>query len=258
MKINIQEIIDYSKCPMYHFHKYKAKSFSPYIDANEKYDSEMHKVLYGVFNRFKTTYSMTLNHIMTLWGKFWIKDKRRANLLLSDTNNKDIYADKRRKGINSLSQFYKKFENFNDKIILCDYNYSIELLPNITLEGTIELLSEKEDSLSLYTFKVDDHTYNKSNKEYEYKLIAASIASRDLVSKKDITFKLYHIDKGKLSSFTDFRIIEEDFKTSVNNIAFLIKNKVYYMVPDDRCNTCIYRDSCSKKENFKIKRIRWK
>lgn len=260
MKVSIQEIIDYSKCPMLHYHKYISKIETPYTDINEKYDDEIHKVLYSSFIKYRDTERISLSSVMTLWGKHWIKDVRRSGLLTVDTNSRSLYNIKRLKGIHSLKAMAERFDGFSHKVILCNKEYEIEVFKNLYITGNIELLTEEEKadkskSLHLFVFKTDENAHNKLNNEYEYKMLMSIIASEELIKDKEIKYNIYNLDKDKMITLNEFRVHKEDFRNSVYNIAYLIKNKVYYMVPDESCFRCTYRDVCSKKENVNIKRI---
>lgn len=246
MIISIDEIIDYTFCPIKYLLKYKYKNIkTQYVDLIEKYDRDIHKVIYYSFSKVQDGSVMRIEDIKTAWGRHWIKDKRKHNIVFIDTLfNKDTYNERRKKGYESLLNFHKKFSCDPYLPILIDYPYELKINDDLTITGNIELVRKIEnDILQLCVFKTDEHTHNKPNNNYDLRLMASSLALSHIVENK-IEIMTYHVDKASSRK----HIIKESkdiFLASVKQICKAIKNKIFYISPSTKCNSCIYKDICS-------------
>lgn len=249
--ISIDEIIDYAKCPMYYALKYKYKEYkTEYINLIEKYDSDIHKVIYYSFSRVQEGFPIRIEDIKVAWGRAWIKDKRKSALMFSDTlSNKDIYNDRRRRGLLSLMNFQKEFYRNSGFPIIINKGYKLKINNNLTVTGCYEVVREVEDErnkkyLEVCTFKTDEHTNSKVNKLYDMKFIASSLAIKKDIDYENIRYMNYHVDKNKYYYIENLNLHEEIFKKSVLNIYKLIYNNIFYICPDEKCMSCIYKELC--------------
>lgn len=259
-KIDIQEAIDYCKCPMYYFFKYKHPEIkTDYVNTVEKYDKDIHKVLYYSFSRAQEGLGIRIEDIKAAWGRAWVKDKRKSHIMFTDTlSNKDTYNERRKKGLDSLLNFHKNFSKNPGFPVLINKKYSIDITKNLKLTGDFEVVRELKDDMGnpfieVDIFKTDEHSNNRVNKEYDMKLTAAALAAKEYISYHDIRYMLYHVDKKNKIYHTDQTIHTDIFKKSILNIFKAIHNNIYYMAPDEKCFHCIYKDVCADQENvFKI------
>lgn len=249
--ISIQEIIDYAKCPMYYALKYRYPELkTEYINLIEKYDADIHKVIYYSFSKVQEGLPIRIEDIKVAWGRAWIKDKRKTSIIFSDTlSNKDVYNDRRRRGLNSLISFQKEFSRNPGFPVIINKQYELKINNFLTLTGYYEVVREVEDEmnnkyLEVCNFKTDEHTNTKVNKMYDMKLIASSLAISNDVVYDNIKYMNYHVDKKKFYYLNDIHTHEKIFKQSILNIYKLIYNNIFYICPDERCMNCIYKDLC--------------
>lgn len=250
--IDIQELIDYSKCPMYYFLKYKAKDVkTEHINLIEKYDEDIHKVIYFAFSRVREGKGIDIKDIKSSWGRAWIKDKRKANIMFSESlMTKDTYNEKRRRGIESLIKFHKQFSLNPGYPIAINSDYKLQINKFLTITGKFEILRENDDKdIELISFKTDEHTNNRVVKEYDLKLTASSLALSDYIDGKHLKHSMYHVDKGVMYK-TNADINKEFFKYNIINIFKCIHNKIYYMRADNSCYNCQYKDICTNKSKM--------
>lgn len=254
-KINIQEVIDYAKCPMLYYFKYKAKEKTEYISTIEKYDNDIHRVIYYSFSRVQDGMPIRIEDIKAAWGRVWIKDKRKSHIVFSDTlSNKDTYNERRKKGIKSLLSFHKNFSQNPGFPVIVNRKYELPITKSLTLTGTFEIVRELRDEMDkpfieVCTFKTDEHTNNKINRQYDLKLIASSMAIKNEIDGFNIKYLLYHVDKNSYHYLDKIPLHENIFKQTIINIYKAIYNNIFYICPDERCVYCPYKEVCSSLEN---------
>lgn len=248
--ISINEVIDYARCPMLYFFKYKAKDVkTEYINLVEKYDEDIHKVIYYAFTNVQDGKGIEIKDIKASWGKAWIKDKRKSHIMFNESlSTKDTYNERRRKGLLSLLRFQKEFTNNPGFPIAINLPYKIPITKNLELTGNFELIRENElKEIEVFTFKTDEHANTKVTKENDLKLVASSIAIKDYVKSDNIKHIMYHVDKFNYSIHNNNDLNKEFFIYSVKNIFKSIYNNIYYMGPDSNCYVCPYKDICGNK-----------
>lgn len=250
--ISISEVIDYAKCPMYYALKYKYKNYkSDYINLIEKYDNDIHKVIYYSFSKIQDNSSIRIEDIKVAWGRAWIKDKRKSAIIFSDTlSNKDIYNDRRRKGLDSLLSFQKEFSKNPGFPIIINKDYKLPINDNLTLVGKYEIVREVEDEmnnkyLEICCFKTDEHTNSKVNKIYDMKLISSALAIENDIDYENKKYMIYHVDKKNYFYLDKLPLHEKIFKKSIINIYKAIYNNLFYILPSEKCMSCIYKEICN-------------
>lgn len=255
--IDIEEIIDYAKCPMLYAFKYKYKHHkTDYVNITEKYNEDIHKVIYYSFSKIQNGSSMRIEDIKVAWGRAWIKDKRKNSLVFSDTpSNKDIYNDKRKKGFESLMSFYKKFNKNPGFPVIINEDYKLNITNSLVLTGKYEVVRELEDELSnkyleVCIFKTDDCSNYSINNLYDLKLIASSLAICNDVEYNNKKYMIYNVDKKRTFYLKDVNLDKALFKKNILNIYKCIYNEIYYICPNEKCITCIYKDICNDMENI--------
>jgi hypothetical protein len=249
-EINLQEIIDYSKCPMYYYFKYKCPDLkTEKINIIEKYDKDIHSVIYYALSKLQEGEEIETKDIKSSWGRIWIKDKRKSNIIFGESfSNKDTYNERRRKGLDSLLNFQNTFNNIPHATpIAINQEYKIQVSKNLVIKSNFELVRSSDKHLEVFTFKTDEHTNNRVVKEFDLKILANGIAAKELYKSDKILNTMYHVDKGTFNFDDANDINKEFFDYTVTNIYKAMYNKLYYMNSDNTCYTCIYKDICSNK-----------
>ena len=255
-KISINEIIDYSFCPMLYILKYKTPEYkNKAINLLEKYDSDIHKVIYKALNQVQNNQQINLKDIKTNWGKEWIKDKRKANIVFGETLlTKDTYNVKRRKGLDLLMNFYYRFSSEQFTPLIINQEYKIQINKNLTLTNRIELVREMEDgTIQLITFKCDD--YNSTSKLNDLKVMADYYICKSLFKTKKIKHYVYNLNKDTFYENNATKKMINFFKCNIINIYKSIYNKLYYLNSGTHCYNCVYKKVCTGRMNQLIDRI---
>ena len=257
MIIKIEDVINYIECPM----KWFLRNKKPFLKTNfislaEKYDEDIKKCIFYSYYKIQSEEKVRIEDIKLFWGKEWIKDRRLNSLMFSDTCiNKDYYSIKRKNGLLSLIDFKNKFvDKRTEKPIAIDYKFNIKINDNITLSTNIELFTKKMNIMNEYTyenyiFKTNEHAFNSVTKVYELKAIANHIAIKQNFEKiSKINSYIYNMDKRNISKFniTDEKI--QLFYSTIETIANLMYNNIYYIAPVDKCDTCIYKEICGNEK----------
>lgn len=249
-RVSIQELIDYAKCPVYYFFKYKSPEYkTEAISLIEKYDDDIHKVIYYAFSRASEGDSIDIKDVKSSWGRAWIKDKRKVSIMFNESlSRKDTYNELRKRGIHSLLQFQKVFSLEPGFPIAINKPYEIQVSKNLTVTGNFELIRENTfKQIEVMTFKTDEHSNVKVVKDNDLKLMASSIAAEEYLGSKDIHHVMYQVDKYNFTRHTEDTINKDLFIFSVNNIFKAMYNKLYYMAPSNDCYFCPYKDICNNR-----------
>lgn len=252
--ISIDEIMDYSKCPMYYFLKHKKKMSTDKIDIIEKYEEDILKVMYYSFYKLQENDLIRIEDIKAMWGRLWIKDKRKNNIVFTDSYmHKDTYNNKRVKGLESLLKFRDFLSNNMGYPILINQEYKIRI-GDIILSGKFDLVrevvnsnGEKEIQTCMF---ISDRDVPKITQKYDLKFHSDALAIQGMVDEKlKISHMIHYFEKGKSIVKKHNLMNNEMFTHQVKTIANLIKNEIYFMSVTDNCQKCIYSDLCANKSN---------
>lgn len=256
-EVDIQEIIDYSKCPMLYFFKHKHKTSTPYIDVNNKYENDLLKIIYYSYSKIQDDSFIRVEDIKQMWGRLWIKDKRKIDLVFSDSYlHKDFYNTKRIKGLESLLLFRNNLAQDNSFPIAINQPYKIKI-DDIIINGKFdivrEVINEKgKKEIQSCIFKTDNYSTRLTQK-YDLKFNCDAIAIEQLIDKKvDISNMIYYIEKGKSVSKKNTKLSKLAFAHNVKTIHKLILDDVYYMSINEHCDSCIYSSICANNHNIDL------
>lgn len=252
--ISIDEIIDYSKCPMYHFLKHKKNISTEKIDIVEKYEQDILKVIYYSFYKLQENEVIRVEDIKAMWGRLWIKDKRRNNIVFTDSYmHKDTYNTKRVKGLESLLNFRGFLSNNLGYPILINQEYKIKI-DNIILSGKFDLVREvlnsnEEKEIQTCMF-LSDRDVPRITQKYDLKFHCDALAIQGMVDEKlKMSHLIHYFERGKTIVKKHNLMNNEMFLHQVKTIAKLIKDEVYYTSITDNCQKCMYSELCANKSN---------
>ena len=246
-KISLDEVIDYAKCPMLYKLKYVDKIGTEYTNLINKYKEDIKTIIYSSLYKIVEFENIQIEHLKIAWGKLWIKDKRKSNIIFSETlSNKDTYNERRKSGLDALLYFHKEFKDPGIPIAI-NKEYEIDISNNLVLTGKFELIRKYKSSIDTAIFKLDENHLQKLSLQYDLELNALNIANKKYINSMNKTITMYNLDKKKKININIKNLNEETFKNTVLNIYKAIYNKLFYIVPSERCVSCIYKDICTKK-----------
>lgn len=253
-QISIGEIMDYSKCPMYHFLKHKKKISTDKIDIIEKYEEDILKVIYYSYYKLQENDPIRTEDIKAMWGRLWIKDKRRNNIVFTDSYmHKDTYNTKRVKGLESLLKFKDFLANDIGYPILINQEYKIKI-DNIILSGKFDIVREvinsnEEKEIQTCMF-ISDRDVPKLTQKYDLKFHCDALAIQGMVDEKlKMSHMIHYFEKSKTIVKKHCLMNNDVFIHQVKTISNLIKNNIYYMSVTDNCQKCMYSELCANKSN---------
>ena len=255
-KISIDEIIDYSFCPMLYILKHKTPEYkNKAINILEKYNKDIHKVIYRSLNEIQDGTDIGLREIKTYWGKEWIKDKRKRNLVFGETFlTKDTYSVRRKKGLEILFNYYNKFSNEKFFPLVINKTFNIKINNVLKITNTIELIREMDTGeIQLITFICENN--NKTMTMNELKTTADYYIAKNIFPDKNVIHYVYNLDKNVMYENKVTKNKIDFFKYNVLNIFKAIHNKLYYINSGQHCYNCIYKKVCSERMNKIIKKI---
>lgn len=250
MIIDIEDIINYSSCPMYY--KFNIKIKDDVKDTNILFDEIIHSSLYSFLKLCKSN-----NKLLTLGklNQIFINKCGGTDVKFEDIiSNEPVWGDeldeKRKLDLLSLNNFYKILKRQNLKILAVDNPYKIKITNDITIKGTIDLVLQYTNKHRTYIRLIDFKTNSKTNyKEYahrDFSLTCSAFAFEKMYDQKIDDCILYGVNKSKIFYTTRDK---ENYKSSfkdIINISKLIKNNIYYKCPSEICNNCKYNLLCGK------------
>lgn len=256
MDIDIREVIDYCRCPMYYKFKYQSDDIKTQtINVLEKYEVDIHRTLYSFFSLVQNGEPVGLINLKRTWGSLWIGSKSAGEVLYADPASwRDTHNEKRKKGITTIVNFYDRFKDKIGFPIAVNKRYRVLINKGVYLTGAFEVIREvsnKDKSIiEIIDFKVDDKQHNKLNIDKDLEITAASYAFRKTFNTVEDRILHYGLDKNKVN-YTNRN--EEDYKMlahTVKCVAISIHNKLFYACPDSKCYSCTYKPVCINSLNY--------
>lgn len=244
MDININDIINYSVCPM----RYKLSSsdnLDEYTIIENKYSNVIKKCIYSYFYTIQNNETAGFNNLKKTFGSLWIGNKTLNDILFCEPSSwRDLNEQKRKKGLNALYDLNSIFKDLNKKPILIDYKYSVKLSKNINISGTFDLVLKNENSTDLYIFNISDTINDYEYLQRNYKVHLAYYSFSKIFNEKLDNIYVYCFNKGKLFKVDLKKINIEEFKKNIIGIVKCLYNNIYYKSPSANCSKCYYKNSC--------------
>lgn len=252
MKIDISEIIDYCFCPMLYKFRYKDTHLkTKYINTIEKYDVDMHKVVYSFFSLIQAKEPVSIEMLKRTWGSLWLGNKTKHEIAFSEPSTwRDTHNEKRKDGLKAILKFFDKFSLKPGWPIAVNKKYEVEIAKNLILTGTWEVIREVDGHIEIIDFKVDDKLHNKISIEKDLSVTAASYAFRKSFGTKEDALSYYGLSKGKKHNTGR---TTDDYKMLVHTVkcvAIAVKNNLFYACPDSKCFSCPYKHMCNSNLNY--------
>lgn len=251
MNITIDQIYDYLRCPMLYNLKYNLDiSNTKNINIITKYNLDIKKSIYYIFNKIQLGDSVTANILAKNWGSLWLGNKTQYNIIYSNTHTYKQLANERKiRGLNVLLSVFNYYKNIVGNPILVNKKYSYKI-GKINVIGTWDLIRDYNKAIYISHFLINDKRTTKIHIRKDIRITSAIYAFRKLYRVKE-DFNILHIVSGETKLRVDkLQRDKEDFKyllRTIKYIAFSIKNKIFYSRPSDFCINCPYRVKCKDK-----------
>ena len=249
MEIDIQDVKEYCFCPMYYKYKKENKK-TKYINIVESYDFVIRQSIFSFFALISEGQGPSMYILKRTFGAKWIGRKTKEDVMyLKPGDWRDSHNERRKKGIKALVKFYDLFKERHGFPIALNKTYSVPISKNLNLTGSFEIIRELKDknnvsSIDILHFRNDDVYKIDMAIDKDIEISALSFAFRSVFKVKEDQITIYSLHRGK-SNIT-YRT-KEDYRVmirTIKNVAYLIKNKIFYAFPDNKCYSCIYKDVC--------------
>lgn len=252
--LSIDEIVDYSVCPMLHYFKYVDTKSDCKIDMLDKYKQDLLKVIRYSFYMIQQGETLQIHSLTNMWGKLWIKDKRKSHIVFSEsTASRDLYNDKRVKGIEGIVKFRDFLLKNPGYPIVVDKEYKVKIDDDLYIKGKFQAIREvenkngdKEIQVCMFSpFGNNSRVNNTYNLRFHCDALALEQYVQDNLS---LSYLMYYIEKGK-SVTKKYMDNKPMFIHNVRTISKLIKDRIYYMTSSENCDKCLYKGICLNKSN---------
>lgn len=233
IRITDEQLLDYMKCAnLFYF-----KHLSRIPDSTDKKMGELVKqVINGYFSKLMEQKLPKIDTAKRKWDK------------LCDANPRSMKDKKILEGF-GLINFFDRF-CFDNKLIIADFNTPYELVVpgNILISGHIGAIRVINKSLELFEVEPsqtapDINLLNMSVK-YTLQCYAANRLYKD--------YNLNHVNVLHLKSGKEYRtyrnkIQYDRLENIIRNVAYSIKNEIFYPREDYTCAQCAYKNYCGYK-----------
>lgn len=246
MIIDIQDIQDYMFCPVYlKLKKDNISTNNIYIQS--KYDEVIKKFTYA-YNDKLSNDKVSFNDVKNYFGRLWMLNKNKEDYIYMQSSKNDTYNKLRVKGINKTITFHEHNIKNPYKPIATNYKYAIDIMPNIKLTGSIDLIREKDNLVQVVSY-IPTHNYSSiNNLNNDIKTVASVFAFRKIFNTEEDSSVVYSFDRDKeyLLNINDTTF--NKLKFNIMNVVNSIKNNIYYFTSYDRCSKCKYSNLCNQKK----------
>jgi hypothetical protein len=247
MEISVKELITYALCPMAYKFKYVDNIETMYLNLVEKYEDDIHKFMYAYHSHIQNNDSVGADTVKRIWGSLWIGEKNKQDLIFMSTgDNRDTWNKRRKQGIENLMTYHNKGPKIIGVPVLINYGFKVPVHKDIYLTGNFELVQQLNKRVQLINFKADSKRLTKDIINKELETTAMAYAFRESFSESEDDLIVYYVDKNKINHTKRIKNDFDILKYSALNIAISIKNKLFYMSPNDKCISCIYKANCDK------------
>ena len=254
MRISLQEIMDYQKCPMLYKFRWIDKIDTYYMQAekpnryyvSEYFDMVIHKTIYSIFYHMESEEYPSAYFIKKRWGTLWNKDRMKEDVVMDTGSWRNEVKKREMRGLNTMLAIHEDFMNNTGTPIIIAKEYTIKIAGH-ELTGVIELVREKDGVIELFDFKTIEK-HNTLLLKSDLEVTAASYAFRQLFGYKEdriVFYKTLTLKKHYV------RRDEKDYKLLamiVNNVANAIQAGFFYPVLNSKCNECPFQKHCAKQK----------
>lgn len=251
MIIDIEDIINYSQCPMIYKYSKLDKYKSNKISILTEYDKTIHESIYTYLNLMKSGAKVSLKNLLSIFGTKWIGTDKTINdmLFITPLTWRDTHNEKRKEGIKALTKLDKYLNKQEFYPILIGQQYKFQICKGLILTGRFQVIREINQSIEIIDFKTDDKTQEKLRPYKDLSITAQWFAFKENFNQNPDIALYYGLHSGtKYNAFRTDKDLKM-LKTTIKNISLCIKNNIYYVCPGPQCYYCIYKDICENLNN---------
>ena len=249
MIIDIQELIDYIKCPVIYKLK-KLNMYTPYISAHDKYNNDIHSFTYAYNALLSSNGSVNYDDVKQIFGSIYLGSKTQEDFIIVETgDSRDTLSTLRKKGTTNTLDFHE-YNISNTYIpISIRYRYNVSI-SNITLTGTIDLIRQKDEEVHIINYIAN--SYNATGSLNNIETLAMVYAFRKIFKTKEDKAIIYLFDKNKELILDINKLQIKKLILNVINVSKAIRNNIIYFNSSDKCNSCAYYSICSNSKNLDL------
>lgn len=248
MKLSLQQMLDYIHCPMFYRFKYRTKGESLYLNLNDKYESDIEKFMFAYHSQLQNGDVVDGGTVKKIWGSLWIGQKNKQDLIFADTGDRrDTWNERRKQGIENLMTYHSRGKKNIGTPVLINHDFEVPIAKGISLTGSFKLIQELHGKVELINFKANSRRYTQTMMRKDVETTAMSYAFRNVFSQKEDNLIVYYVDKNQRVLTQRTENDYEIFKESTKNIALSIRNDLFYIAPNPKCISCVYKEKC---DNF--------
>lgn len=242
--ITVDEILDYSDCSMKYYYKYVDKDLKgKYVNISEKYDKDIKTTLYSFFINRKLKNEYKLNVLKKSWGSNWIGSKTDKELIFETESIGSKYKKYNKKGIKTIFDVYDFFKDQDIEIIAVNEPYMVKH-GMIEIKGKWDLIVRHKERDEVIIFDFRTRRVNKTNIKFNVRSTTNALAFQKHFDRRED--KLVFYDLNKVRTYTISRDQKDIllFENVVTNVVKAIRNDIYFAKPDEKCETCQYKNYC--------------
>jgi len=245
LKLTIQQIKDYIKCPSFYNFKHIEKiNESPLLSS--ALSEKMHTVIYHFFFKVMDGKVPELEYLRSKWEHLWFGKK--INPIKYVTTPRNETWEIGMKSVVLLDNFYNSTYLNPGFPLVVNQGFSVQIGDHL-VTGKFEVVREIMDGPRRI---IEILAYNTSSQapiqwlvDNDIYISVLSYAFREKFQSKEQRETVYHLKTNK--TFFTYRTEDQLKKLAsiVNNVAEGIKKQIFYPRHLYMCNSCSYKDTCN-------------
>ncbi len=255
MKVNINSLVQYLRCPLSYKFRYldRIKPEKRYIVYNA-YEQALKQMAYHIFYLVQNGTYPSNRDLKITWGRIWAPNLNKQTITSMVTQrkgrkNSNIMMVKEFQGLDAVLKMGEKFRKNPGYPILIAKSFIVDI-GHHQIQGTIDLLREVNNNLQLvdfrYTYRRNEYHARKLFIKNDVQLTLASLAVQQLLNAKEYHVACYLTPYEEMLYNRRNQQDYENLEKLLDKLEIALRNNIYYPVVSDSCIYCSFKKHCHK------------
>jgi hypothetical protein len=248
--LNVRELLDYCRCPMYYKLKHIDKRLpTKQLAILDQFSREIKKMVYYYYNMIQDGRVPTPAQMSRKWGQIWTKKRLKQEIVFAIRAQKDMKRNMETRGIEVVLSLLDYFAECPGYPIAVGYEYKIPFFED-TLEGTIDLIREVDGKIETLIIGTDIGHWSKWGLN-PIEPWTTAYAVKHILAVPTDRLAILNIIYLKEQEVT---FTEADFQSAhhyLRTIKSGIDSKIFFPTLNRNCMGCGYQYVCKRQSWFK-------
>jgi CRISPR/Cas system-associated exonuclease Cas4 (RecB family) len=244
MKLTVQQISDYKKCPAYYQFKY-SHGIPEEESLPQQVSNKVHRVVYFFFFQVMNQYIPKLDALKSKWESLWFQGMDPMQYILTPRNEK---LETGQKAVPLIENFYNSNCLSPGMPLAIDQEYTVQIGDH-EVSGKLEVVRELQDGprrvIEISSYKTGSQVPIQWNVDWDFSLTMQSYAFRNLYSAKEQRLLQHYLRSNRM--FYTHRSPDhyERVKATIDSIAEALSRNIFYPRETFLCSSCDYKNYCT-------------